>query len=545
MPRAFAWALVLTSAPIGCASAPRFEDTPVVWYSDDRRDIPQPEPRGFSHIQYVSDIVALRRATRALELPDLEPAHDTNALDEVPNSTWFTNRIGVRDVTPEEAARGPSDAGPPRLPLQVIGGKAGGRNPGFRAEDADGRRFVIKLDRPENPDMQSGTDVLVSRIFWTIGYHVPHDTLVHFRPGDVTIAPGAETVPRTGKGRPMTRKDLEEMFDEAPQQPDGSYRASASELVEGTPLGGVVPEGVRLDDPNDRVRHEHRRVLRGLRVFAAWVSHTDMKEDNFLDAYVKEDGRRFVRHYLVDFGEALGAHPAETGRPEDGFEYVVDWEKNGLAMLSLGLWQRAWELPRGTPWPSIGAFAAEPFDPETWREAYPFWPFFEMDPADAYWAAKIVMRFDRPVLAAIVAQARFPADASEYLVDTLLDRARQIGHAYLESVTPLDAVHIDGQSLCAHDLAVLHGLAQGGVVERIGARDRVIARYPLRARGEVCVPLPSSRRYTVVRLRTARGSRGRPAMQIHVRGGVKPRVLGIIRTEGGPCVRGRGVPQCF
>ena len=66
-----------------------------------------------------------------------------------------------------------------------------------------------------------------------------------------------------------------------------------------------MPEGVRDDDPNDTVPHEHRRELRGLRVFAAWLNHTDMKEDNTLDMFVEEGGRHFVKHHLVDFGEAF------------------------------------------------------------------------------------------------------------------------------------------------------------------------------------------------------------------------------------------------
>src|SRR5690606_36448903 len=266
--------------------------------------------------------------------------------------------------------------GPARLPLTIVEGQSGGRNLGFRVEDATGRRFIVKFDIVSNPDLESAVDVIVSRIFWTIGYNVPQDTLVRFRREDLRLAPDAEIAPRTGGPRRMTEHDLGVMLAVAPQKPDGTWRASASQMLDGVPLGGVKPEGVRLDDPNDTVRHENRRVLRGLRVFAAWLSHTDMKEDNFVDLYVEEDGRRFVRHHLVDFGEALGAHQAETGRMEDGFEYVVDWEKNGLSALTLGLRVRPWERQRQTPWPQIGAFSAEPFEPERWREAYPFFPFF-------------------------------------------------------------------------------------------------------------------------------------------------------------------------
>jgi hypothetical protein len=48
----------------------------------------------------------------------------------------------------------------------------------------------------------------------------------------------------------------------------------------------------------------------------------------------------------------------------------------------------------------------------------------------------------------------------------------------------------------------------------------------------------------VLRLRTRRGEGARPVMQVHVVGGERARVLGILRTEGGPCMRGRGLPRC-
>ena len=63
----------------------------------------------------------------------------------------------------------------------------------------------------------------------------------------------------------------------------------------------------RPDDPNDLVPHEDRRELRAYGVFAAWLNHVDAKAINSLDMLVTENGRSFVRHYLVDFGSALGS----------------------------------------------------------------------------------------------------------------------------------------------------------------------------------------------------------------------------------------------
>ena len=40
-------------------------------------------------------------------------AGNVNALDEVPDSSWFTNRLGRRPMTTEEIARGPCLGRPP------------------------------------------------------------------------------------------------------------------------------------------------------------------------------------------------------------------------------------------------------------------------------------------------------------------------------------------------------------------------------------------------------------------------------------------------
>jgi hypothetical protein len=374
--------------------------------------------------------------------------------------------------------------------------------------------------------------VIVNRIFWTLGYFVPNDDVFVFAPRDLSVDPQAKLTDVYGRKRTLTRADVDAILAGAPRRADGRYRASSSEFLQGSPKGGFAARGIRADDPNDKVPHQHRREVRALRVFAAWVNHSDMKEDNTLDMYVNEGGRRFLRHYLIDFGEALGGHAAEKGRFEDGFEHYWDWERQSRAFVSLGMWKRPWEDVKSTPWPSIGPFVAEPFDPEYWREAYPYWPFFEMDPADAFWGAKLVLRFDRALLESIVKQARMsdPA-AAAYLVDTLLARRAKIGRAYLDGVTPLDDFTIEPGRLCAVDLGVLYGLAKQGVVEALDADDNVLARYTVAADGRVCLPVREHGRYAVYRLRVARGTKRTPPLEVHWKSGERRRVLGIIRVE--------------
>jgi hypothetical protein len=67
------------------------------------------------------------------------------------------------------------------------------------------------------------------------------------------------------------------LLQRAPRRPDGTYRALASKLLPGKPVGPFQYFGTRPDDPNDIFPHENRRELRGLRVFAAWLNHDDSR----------------------------------------------------------------------------------------------------------------------------------------------------------------------------------------------------------------------------------------------------------------------------
>src|SRR5512140_3673118 len=99
---------LLCAASAGCAAASsmpqaRFANAPVAWVVDDRRDVGKPpKNREVLPDLYVYDGTFQRPITRALELPRARRALGVNALDEVPDSTWFTNRIGTHELTPDE-----------------------------------------------------------------------------------------------------------------------------------------------------------------------------------------------------------------------------------------------------------------------------------------------------------------------------------------------------------------------------------------------------------------------------------------------------------
>src|SRR5512134_3260898 len=101
------------------------------------------------------------------------PAVNVNTIGEVPDSSWFTNRIGVRSMPIDEIVRGPN----PTETLDISGWpivqeKSSGITPGFRVVDPTGRLYQIKFDPPEHPEMGSGAEVIGAAIYHALGYNV-------------------------------------------------------------------------------------------------------------------------------------------------------------------------------------------------------------------------------------------------------------------------------------------------------------------------------------------------------------------------------------
>jgi hypothetical protein len=63
-------------------------------------------------------------------------AQNVNTIDEVPDSMWFTNRLGTRPVSVEELLEGPDTTnGPAPGMWTVIDAKNDGVTPGFTVRD--------------------------------------------------------------------------------------------------------------------------------------------------------------------------------------------------------------------------------------------------------------------------------------------------------------------------------------------------------------------------------------------------------------------------
>ena len=102
-----------------------------------------------------------------------KPAGAINTIGEVPDSEWFTNRHGRRRMSRSELQQGPGPAEAPVPPFTVTGGKSEGITPGFSMQDAKDRRYFVKTDPLDNPEMATAADVIVSRFLYAIGYNTP------------------------------------------------------------------------------------------------------------------------------------------------------------------------------------------------------------------------------------------------------------------------------------------------------------------------------------------------------------------------------------
>jgi hypothetical protein len=427
--------LLAGALAVGHAAAQKFYRDDPLAREPETQDASGAQPRDidlFYELAYNLFVVPRRPPTNTR-------AQNLNTIDEVPDSSWFTNRIGARALTLEELTRGPVTGPPPAAATWTITReKSAGAAPGFIAQDANGETFFVSFDAPVNPDGATGALVIATKIFWALGYNQVEYFLTDFRPDAVTIAPGATQRRPSGARTPLKPADVRETLERAHRREDGSFRAAAGRMLPGTVLGGFEYQGTRPDDPNDLVPHQHRRELRALRVFGAWTNLTDMKGGNTLDTVVPEGGRGIVRHYLQDVGSTFGVGANGPHEWNEGWEHVYDGAATKRRLLTFGFGFSPWQTADYEDHPAIGRFEGDAFDPTTWKPRSPTPAYVEMRADDAFWAARRVMAFSDEAIRAIVQTGQFSdPKAAQYLGDVLITRRNKIGRAYLTAINPI------------------------------------------------------------------------------------------------------------
>ena len=424
-----------------------------------------------------ADKLVFRPLSRAFTFPLKRAAANVNSLDEVPNSSWFTNRLGIYPMTAEQVAEGPCAAGPlldpSRGPWMVVSAKPDGANPGFIVE-SEGQRYLLKFDGLTQPQRASAADVIGSRIYWAAGFNTPCNQVVYFDREILSIADHATATNQYGEKHSLSKKDVAAVLAKAFRRKNQLLRAAASRFVPGRPLGPFSYEGTRGDDPNDLIPHEERRELRASRLLAAWINHYDSREQNSIDMLEEVEERRHVRHYLIDFGDSLGERGGFD--PFDrrlGHAYYFDAGDVLTDAVTLGATRRPWnraEISRDAE--IFGYFSARDFDPPNWKGGYPNPAFEQMTYADALWMARIVARFSDAHLEAIVAEAKLESPVhARYIVETLASRRDAILRAYFTRYAPLAHFRFvqrtfgsTQQSLCFEDLSIVHQLVDPELV---------------------------------------------------------------------------------
>ena len=392
------------------------------------------------------------------------PAGGVNTLGEVMDGPWFENRHALLRMMPEELARGPGENRPPATtgPWHVLTVKKRGFRPGILIADATNQMYLLRFDPPEWPEMITGAEVVSSRFFHALGYNVPESYIVRVERDRLTIEEGAERVTNSGDTQDLAAIDIDDFLRDVAGDPQQGYRAVATRVPgawEGL-LGPSQVFGTRQDDPNDIVPHEHRRDLRGLFVFSAWLNHTKASAVYTLDVLVTEGGVPIIRHYLIDFAATLGAGDREAKKAWEGNQKRFDFGQMFKNAAGMSLYAPAWVRADYGGYRSVGRLDYTSFDPERWEPESFIAPFLNRLPDDTFWAAKQLAAFTDDDIRAIVSTGRYSdPDAEAWIAKCLIERRDRILATYFAKVLPLVDFEVRSGELHFKDLAVEHGLS--------------------------------------------------------------------------------------
>src|SRR4029453_5950666 len=116
-------------------------------------------------------------------------AVNINTIDHVPNSSWYTQRLGRGGGrSGQDGLGGPYRGQSPQSGVwTIVDAKSEGISPGLTVRDSTGTLYFVKFDPPPNPEMPSGAEVISTRLFWALGFNVPENYLTSFRRDDLRI----------------------------------------------------------------------------------------------------------------------------------------------------------------------------------------------------------------------------------------------------------------------------------------------------------------------------------------------------------------------
>ena len=520
-PRIACLALALTA----CAAVDRpFPLRAPMWRDPDLTPVtarchPEPDKKDPGHISCAPEVddattiwdgvdnMLFRPASEGVGIVTSGESVDVNSMDEVPDSSWFTNRIGIHPVSLEQLELG--SCAPEQLldgataadgTWVVDKGKNGGSTDGFRVNIPGKGKYLFKADDLEWPEHSSAAQTIGGKAMHAAGYFTSCEQIVVFRPSALKLIPGLTWKHNFGDELPFDQKALDGVLGHSSHR-GPLVRMQASAWLPGSNIGAFRFEGTRGDDPNDVVPHQDRRELRGLRLLAAWLDRHDERAGNTVDMWRSENPSApdaspgHVVHNQLDASEILGStwdwDPISICL---GTSYVFDWGDLASDFVTLGTRRRAWDTVRRTPGEEFFAYYnVEDFDPAGWKNEYPVSAFSRMTERDGAWMARILARFTPEVVEGLTLSGQLSDPKKTlYLHSVLEGRLEKILERYLTRLSPITDVHVEGSSrLCGVDLVEWRGMR---APEQFQYRARFVdgPGLPVERRpgGQVCVSLP-------------------------------------------------------
>jgi hypothetical protein len=463
-------ALVAASlGAIGCGGSSRFAlRPPVLRDTDDRPMAHAPPVDEETDYANTFDVTIYRPLSHAFLFETSGEARNVNALDEVADSTWFSNRT----VTPSEVERGPCPDDGPVGPFVVVSSKVGGATPGFFVKDARGVKYVLKMDelgRYEQPEISTAADAIVPRLYWAVGFNAPCNHVIYVQPRDLHVDAQSIEIRDTGKRLPLTVASVDATLGAATRNDEGAVRLSASRFIDGQGVGTWRTAGTRSDDPNDVIPHEDRRELRGERFLAAWVDHWDTRGLNTYSAYVHAKGAPagagYIVHYYLDFSDSLGGTAVRSPFPErrTGFETVSDLPTIIADSFTFGFIRRPWDNAKVDPvYADLGTMNdIDAFDPYGFAPQTPVTGWARATTSDLGWMARRIARIGLEDVRAAVRTGKLSRPIEQArLVEVLMARREKILREAFARSSPLADLEMVGHDrLCGVDLAITTGIS--------------------------------------------------------------------------------------
>ena len=151
--------------------------------------------------------------------------------------------------------------------------------------------YQVEVDPPSNPELASGAEIIGTAFYHAIGYNVVDVYLAELDRESLVIADTA-TIRDPLNGRRRRLKKRSRQCLQPRRAPRERPLPGARQPIRAWKAAWQLPLLRATSGRSERSRaHEHRRELRGARIFGAWLNHDDSRGINSLDMLETTNGR--------------------------------------------------------------------------------------------------------------------------------------------------------------------------------------------------------------------------------------------------------------